>query len=118
MKNNLGSDDIKLINLYQYSETVDDISKIQKQIEEKENKYIEILKKITKLQSDYHVLIGITAELVDTLEKTISGQPVSSDYISQICFKLFNSEIKQSFDSTRPGTAGELVRSLAISKQM
>ena len=29
------------------------------------------------IQADYHNLIGITAELVDTLEATIQGQQVS-----------------------------------------
>ena len=30
------------------------------------------------LQNDYHNLIGITADLVDALEATVQGRPVSA----------------------------------------
>ena len=40
----------------------------------------------------------------------------TSEYISNICLKLFNSQTKQSLNTVRPGTAGELVRSLALPK--
>ena len=33
---------------------------------------------VTHLQADYHSLIGITADLVDALEATVQGRPVSS----------------------------------------
>lgn len=34
------------------------------------------MRKFNKMQADYHNLIGITAELVDSLEATISGKMV------------------------------------------
>lgn len=61
--------------------------------------------------------IGITAELVDSLESTISGKPVTPEYIQKICFKLFNTQLKQTIDFSRPGTAGDYIRkSLAYQK--
>jgi hypothetical protein len=33
-----------------------------------------LFKKFNKAQADYYTLIGITAELVDSLESTISGK--------------------------------------------
>ena len=33
-------------------------------------------RRLEKLQGDYHNLIGITADLVDTLEATLQGRPV------------------------------------------
>ena len=32
---------------------------------------------VDRLQADYHSLIGITADLVDALESTVQGKPVS-----------------------------------------
>ena len=40
---------------------------------------IHILVCVCKFQSDYHNLIGITADLVDSLEATVQGRPVSFD---------------------------------------
>ena len=34
------------------------------------------LKRYTRIQADYHNLIGVTAELVDSLEATVSGKMV------------------------------------------
>ena len=39
-------------------------------------------------QTDYHNLIGITADLVDSLEATVQGRPVSS--IQDIIFAARN----------------------------
>jgi hypothetical protein len=61
--------------------------------------------------------LGITAELVDSLENTLSGKPVAPEYITNICYKLFQTQLKQTIDFTRPGTAGEYIRkSLAYQK--
>lgn len=63
------------------------------------------------------ILQGITAELVDSLENTVNGKPVSPEYIQNICYKLFNTQLKQTIDFTRPGTAGDYIRkSLAYQK--
>lgn len=44
--------------------------------EERANSYFH---KFSKLQGDYHNLIGIAAELVDSLEKCVRGQMVSEN---------------------------------------
>lgn len=41
------------------------------------------LKRFNKMQVDYHNLIGVTAELVDSLEATVSGKMVRDD--SNVC---------------------------------
>ena len=75
-----------------------------------EKKASMFFKKFNKSQADYHVLIGITAELVDSLENAISGKTIASEYLSSIISRLFNSQMKQSLDLTRPGTAGDYIR--------
>jgi hypothetical protein len=92
-------------------------SKLKQQLLESEKRTMAFMRKFNKVQADYHSLIGITAELVDSLESTISGKPVSPEYIQNICYKLFNTQLKQSIDFTRPGTAGDYIRkSLAYQK--
>ncbi len=77
---------------------------------EAEKKASMFFKKFNKSQADYHVLIGITAELVDSLENAISGKTVAPEYLSNIISRLFNTQMKQSLDFTRPGTAGDYIR--------
>jgi len=83
-----------------------------------EKKASTFFKKFNKSQADYHVLIGITAELVDSLENAISGKTVAPEYLSNIISRLFNTQVsKQSLDLTRPGTAGDYIRqSVAFQK--
>ncbi|XP_061423707.1 lisH domain-containing protein ARMC9 isoform X3 [Lethenteron reissneri] len=62
-----------------------------------------------KLQADYHGLISVTAELVDSLEATISGKmQITAEYLQSICTRLFSSQLRHSLvhsvDFTRPGT--------------
>lgn len=83
---------------------------LQLQINESEKKAATFFKKFNKSQADYHVLIGITAELVDSLESTISGKHVAPEYLSSIISRLFNTQMKQSLDLSRPGTAGAYIR--------
>ena len=90
---------------------------LKKQLSDAEKKSAILFKKFNKAQADYYTLIGITAELVDSLESTISGKPVPSEYVSSVIGRLFNTQIKQSIDLTRPGTAGDYIRrSLAYQK--
>jgi len=49
--------------------------------EERANSYFQ---KFSKLQGDYHNLIGIAAELVDSLEKCVRGQMVSKNQIQKL----------------------------------
>lgn len=100
------------------SETNVQIQKVKQQLIESEKRTMAFMRKFNRVQSDYHNLIGITAELVDSLENTLNGKPVSNEYIQNICFKLFNTQLKQTIDFTlRPGTAGDQIRkSLAYQK--
>ncbi|CAM9765128.1 unnamed protein product [Lampetra planeri] len=67
-----------------------------------------------KLQADYHGLISVTAELVDSLEATISGKMITAEYLQSICTRLFSSQLRHSLvhsvDFTRPGTASTILR--------
>ena len=110
----------KLVDLYNNqsdTDTIFNIAKMKQQLIESEKRTMAFMRKFNKVQTDYHSLIGITAELVDTLESSISGKPVSTEYVQKICFKLFNTQLKQTIDLTRPGTAGDYIRkSLAIQR--
>lgn len=60
---------------------------------------------------------GVTAELVDTLEKTISGHPVSEEYIQKIVSQVVHNSNNQTLDFSRVGTPGDMIRkSLAYQK--
>ena len=101
----------QLLELYeQQFENKSTNNMLQLQINESEKKAATFFKKFNKSQADYHVLIGITAELVDSLENTISGKPVAPEYLSSIISRLFSSQMKQSLDLSRPGTAGAYIR--------
>ncbi|RNA21811.1 lisH domain-containing ARMC9 isoform X2 [Brachionus plicatilis] len=92
-------------------------ARLKQQLAESEKRTMAFMRKFNRVQSEYHSLIGITAELVDSLENSINGKPVSNEYIQNICFKLFNTQLKQTIDFTRPGTAGDHIRnSLAYQK--
>ena len=92
------------------TESAQSNAKLKQQLIESEKRTMAFMRKFNKVQSDYHGLIGITAELVDSLESTISGKPVTPEYIQNICYKLFQTQLKQTIDFTRPGTAGEYIR--------
>ena len=94
-----------------------DLNRLEQQLKESDKRTMGYMKKFNKVQADYHNLIGITAELVDSLESTIRGKPVQPEYLQNICKGLFNSQLKQSIDFSRPGTAGDYIRkSLAYQK--
>ena len=72
-------------------------------------------------QSDYHILISITAELVDSLEQTVHGKMVTVEYLQSVCARLFSSRVgnsnMRSVDFTRPGTASSLLRASIIQEK-
>lgn len=65
-------------------------------------------------QADYHVLIGIAAELVDSLEQTVHGKMVTVENLQNVIARLFSGKTNQgnlsSVDFTRPGTASSIIR--------
>lgn len=52
---------------------------LHQQLVESEHRTMTYLKRFNKMQADYHNLIGVTAELVDSLEATVNGKMVRGD---------------------------------------
>ncbi|NXD93142.1 ARMC9 protein, partial [Chaetorhynchus papuensis] len=79
-----------------------------------EHRYMTNLKRFHKLQMDYRNLLGVTAELVDSLEATVIGKTITPEYLQSVCACLFSNHMKQAvahnIDFTRPGTASTLLR--------
>uniref|UniRef100_A0A8B9BQJ0 LisH domain-containing protein ARMC9 n=1 Tax=Anser brachyrhynchus TaxID=132585 RepID=A0A8B9BQJ0_9AVES len=81
---------------------------------ESEHRTMTYLKRFNKMQADYHNLIGVTAELVDSLEATVNGKMITPEYLQSVCVRLFSNQMRQSvaqsIDFTRPGTASTMLR--------
>uniref|UniRef100_A0A9J8AMU0 LisH domain-containing protein ARMC9 n=1 Tax=Cyprinus carpio carpio TaxID=630221 RepID=A0A9J8AMU0_CYPCA len=90
------------------------IQQMQLHLTEAERKSAICMRRFTKLQADHHNLIGITAELVDSLEATVRGKMISPEYLQGVCMRLFSGHMRQSaaqsVDFTRPGTASSMLR--------
>ncbi|XP_056421533.1 lisH domain-containing protein ARMC9 isoform X2 [Hyla sarda] len=104
----------RLVSLYKESGQYSRDVQLQQQLAEAEHRAITYMKRFNKMQSDYHNLIGVTAELVDSLEATINGKLITPEYLQNVCTRLFNSQLRQSaaqsIDFTRPGTASSMLR--------
>ncbi|XP_042339918.1 lisH domain-containing protein ARMC9 isoform X1 [Plectropomus leopardus] len=100
----------RLLNLYKEGgrSTKEAMQQLQLQLVESDRRITSYVRKFNKMQADYHNLIGITAELVDSLEATVSGKMISPEYLQSVCVRLFSSQMRQSVvqstDFTRPGT--------------
>uniref|UniRef100_A0A8P4KHE3 LisH domain-containing protein ARMC9 n=1 Tax=Dicentrarchus labrax TaxID=13489 RepID=A0A8P4KHE3_DICLA len=100
----------RLLNLYKEGgrSTKEAMQQLQLQLAESDRRIASYVRKFNKMQADYHNLIGITAELVDSLEATVSGKMISPEYLQSVCVRLFSSQMRQSVvqstDFTRPGT--------------
>ncbi|NWQ79129.1 ARMC9 protein, partial [Columbina picui] len=97
------------------------LQNLHQQLVESEHRAMTYLKRFNKMQADYHNLIGVTAELVDSLEATVSGKMITPEYLQSVCVRLFSNQMRQSvahsIDFTRPGTASTMLRaSLAPAK--
>ncbi|NWU19601.1 ARMC9 protein, partial [Dyaphorophyia castanea] len=97
------------------------MQRLHQQLVKSEHRYMTNLKRFHKLQMDYRNLLGITAELVDSLEATVIGKTITPEYVQSVCACLFSNHMNQtvahSIDFTRPGTASTLLRaSLASMK--
>ncbi|XP_075058477.1 lisH domain-containing protein ARMC9 isoform X2 [Mixophyes fleayi] len=96
----------RLLTLYKESTQYN--KDLHQQLVEAEHRATTYMKRFDKMQYDYHKLIGVTAELVDSLEATINGKLITPEYLQSVCTRLFNSQMRQSaaqsIDFTRPGT--------------
>uniref|UniRef100_A0A674HXK2 LisH domain-containing protein ARMC9 n=1 Tax=Terrapene triunguis TaxID=2587831 RepID=A0A674HXK2_9SAUR len=92
----------RLLTLYQ----------LHQQLVEAERRSMTYLKRFNKIQVDYHNLIGVTAELVDSLEATVNGKMITPEYLQSVCVRLFSNQMRQSIahsiDFTRPGTVSTI----------
>nr|KAF6493602.1 hypothetical protein HJG63_001003 [Rousettus aegyptiacus] len=90
------------------------LQQLHQQLIEAERRSMTYLKRYNKIQADYHNLIGVTAELVDSLEATVSGKMITPEYLQSVCARLFSNQVRQSLvhsvDFTRPGTASTMLR--------
>ncbi|KAL7867002.1 hypothetical protein AOLI_G00148160 [Acnodon oligacanthus] len=106
----------RLLTLYRDSpkSSKDILKQMQAQLAEAEKKASCYMRRFSKMQADYHNLIGVTAELVDSLEATVSGKMISPEYLQGVCVRLFSGQMRQSaaqsIDFTRPGTASSMLR--------
>ncbi|KAJ8277188.1 hypothetical protein GJAV_G00072370 [Gymnothorax javanicus] len=86
----------------------EEVRDLRQQVGEAERRAASSARRFSKMQADYHNLIGVTAELVDSLVATISGKMISPEYLQSICVRLFSGQMRhsaaQSIDFTRPGT--------------
>ncbi|XP_042651945.1 lisH domain-containing protein ARMC9 isoform X1 [Tyto alba] len=84
------------------------LQRLHQQLVESEQRTMTYLKRFNKMQADYHNLIGVTAELVDSLEATVNGKMITPEYLQSVCVRLFSNQMRQSvahsIDFTRPGT--------------
>ncbi|XP_062987840.1 lisH domain-containing protein ARMC9 [Elgaria multicarinata webbii] len=90
------------------------LQQLHQQLVESERKTMTYLKRFNKIQADYHNLIGVTAELVDSLEATVNGKMITPEDLQSVCVRLFSNQMRQSvvhsIDFTRPGTASTMLR--------
>ncbi|NXH79773.1 ARMC9 protein, partial [Edolisoma coerulescens] len=84
------------------------MQRLHQQLVRCEHRYMTNLKRFHKLQVDYRNLLGVTAELVDSLEATVIGKTITPEYLQSVCACLFSNHMKQTvahgIDFTRPGT--------------
>ncbi|KAJ7993439.1 hypothetical protein DPEC_G00272450 [Dallia pectoralis] len=91
----------------------DVLNQLQLQLAESERRTSSYMRRFSKMQTDHHRLIDVTAELVDSLEDTVRGKMVSPEYLQSVCLRLFSNQSQssvQSVDFTRPGTASSMLR--------
>ncbi|XP_060157723.1 lisH domain-containing protein ARMC9 isoform X4 [Globicephala melas] len=106
----------KLLTLYKENgqSNKEVLQQLHQQLIEAERRSMTYLKRYNKIQADYHNLIGVTAELVDSLEATVSGKMITPEYLQSVCVRLFSNQMRQSLarsvDFTRPGTASTMLR--------
>uniref|UniRef100_A0A3Q1LVT7 LisH domain-containing protein ARMC9 n=1 Tax=Bos taurus TaxID=9913 RepID=A0A3Q1LVT7_BOVIN len=106
----------KLLTLYKENgqSNKDVLQQLHQQLVEAERRSMTYLKRYNRIQADYHNLIGVTAELVDSLEATVSGKMITPEYLQSVCVRLFSNQMRQSLahsvDFTRPGTASTMLR--------
>uniref|UniRef100_A0A452EJC5 LisH domain-containing protein ARMC9 n=1 Tax=Capra hircus TaxID=9925 RepID=A0A452EJC5_CAPHI len=110
----------KLLTLYKENgqSNKDMLQQLHQQLVEAERRSMTYLKRYNRIQADYHNLIGVTAELVDSLEATVSGKMITPEYLQSVCVRLFSNQMRQSLarsvDFTRPGTVSRKLKDVPL----
>ncbi|NWZ78668.1 ARMC9 protein, partial [Poecile atricapillus] len=85
---------------------------LHQQLVKCEHRYMTNLKQFYELQMSHHNLLGVTAELVDSLEATITGKMITPEYLQGVYACLFSNHLRQAvahnIDFTRPGTVSSI----------
>ncbi|XP_037065938.1 lisH domain-containing protein ARMC9 isoform X2 [Peromyscus leucopus] len=114
----------KLVTIYKENgqNSKEMLQQLHQQLVEAERRSMTYLKRYNKIQADYHNLIGVTAELVDSLEATVSGKMITPEYLQSVCVRLFSNQMRQSLahsvDFTRPGTASTMLRASLVPEKL
>ncbi|XP_052606497.1 lisH domain-containing protein ARMC9 isoform X5 [Peromyscus californicus insignis] len=114
----------KLVTIYKENgqNSKEMLQQLHQQLVEAERRAMTYLKRYNKIQADYHNLIGVTAELVDSLEATVSGKMITPEYLQSVCVRLFSNQMRQSLahsvDFTRPGTAATMLRASLVPEKL
>uniref|UniRef100_A0A8C4NJG1 LisH domain-containing protein ARMC9 n=1 Tax=Eptatretus burgeri TaxID=7764 RepID=A0A8C4NJG1_EPTBU len=74
-------------------------------------------RRYAQLLANYQTLLGITADLVDSLEGALRGRPVSPDFIEGICSRFMGPNYS-GFDICRPSSAAECIRASIASMSL
>lgn len=72
---------------------------------EYQRRSLTFIKRHKSLQEAYHTLIDIAMELVDSLEDSLKGEPISEEYVSNMCRKLFGISTNHSQHNISAGTS-------------
>uniref|UniRef100_A0A3Q3W9K2 LisH domain-containing protein ARMC9 n=1 Tax=Mola mola TaxID=94237 RepID=A0A3Q3W9K2_MOLML len=114
----------RLLNLYKEGgrSTKEVIQQLQLQVVESDHRIANYVRKFNKIRANYNNLIGVTVELVESLEATLSGEKISPEYLESVNVRLFGSQTRRSMmlstDFTRPGTVSESTRTSLRCKEV
>jgi hypothetical protein len=86
------------------------VAALQQQAQEAGQKMLEYHRQVVRLQGDNQNILSVAVELVEALEATVKGQPLTTEHLQGLVSRIFGSDIGQSVDVGRPGTASALLR--------
>ncbi|KAM3174106.1 hypothetical protein ACTXT7_011207 [Hymenolepis weldensis] len=65
---------------------------LQNRLADAERRVVQFHQRFNKIQADYQGLLGITSDLVDTLEGALRGEHIEPDALQKICSRLVASQ--------------------------
>eukprot|EP00117_Sycon_ciliatum_P015117 scpid50044/ scgid15102/ LisH domain-containing protein ARMC9; Melanoma/melanocyte-specific tumor antigen KU-MEL-1; NS21 len=86
-----------------------ELEKLRMQMQECEERALLYIRRCTDAQTDYQSLLSIAMDLVEALQQTVSGNPVTADQIQLLCSRLFKANA--TMDSSRPIAAVDVLQS-------